>query len=380
MNGRAAIYLFTAALALAGVGCGDDDGGGGVDAGRDSGTADAMPGDAPADAGGDDGGDEDGGGDDGGDGDGGDGDGGVAQPVTVIHDFDGAMFQLAESVVLHGGRAYVSLAPTGQIAEVQADGTTDLSYGTVNVGAGEAYALGVAAEPDGDLFVAVSKITVASAIVTGVYRIPAGGGMADAAPFITNPMFGFVNDIAIDAEGSFYITDAMTGRIYKAPSIGGIATLWSDDALLLPAADPGPCGMRVAPFPIGVNGIHVDTDHVVVANTETASIVRIEIASDGTAGAATTIAMDCATLAGADGIAKEADGSWIVAVQGLNAVTRVLADGTREVLSMGPPLYGPASVDIGDFGGTTQAVIVNASFAEALTMMTPHPSLATIEL
>src|SRR5689334_15905098 len=49
--------------------------------------------------------------------------GGDAGPaLSVIASFDAAQFQLAEGLVVHGGNAYVGLAPLGTILEIGPSG------------------------------------------------------------------------------------------------------------------------------------------------------------------------------------------------------------------------------------------------------------------
>lgn len=103
-------------------------------------------------------------------------DGGVVP--SIVARFDGSMYQFPESVTLHGGDAFVSFI-NGHVMRVTASGTnTDfgsvpITYTAMNP---DAYALGVASDPAGNIYVALVKSSASSPYPAGIYRIPAAGG------------------------------------------------------------------------------------------------------------------------------------------------------------------------------------------------------------
>jgi sugar lactone lactonase YvrE len=351
--------VLAASLVLALSGCGDDDGVAPVDSGvRDTGPADTglREDTGPIPDSGPDGGPIP--------------DAGSGTMVRIVANLNPAMFEFPEGIALApDGTVFVGIAGAGVVVRFTSTGTRT-AFGMVPPPGGtDGFMTGLAVDATGNVYAAVASLNPASAIVPGIYRIPAAGGMgtlwASGTPAGPGTMT-FPNGLDFDAAGNLYVTDS-NGKIFKIPAAGAIGTamLWSEDPLLAPAMGMmHACGMRMTPFPIGANGIVVEGDRVIVAHTEDAKLVSIAIEPDGTAGAATMIAMDCAALSGADGLAAEADGSWLAVMQGTNGLARITEDGTITVLYSGAPLRGPASIDYGTFGGTTQAVITNSSFGD----------------
>src|SRR5262249_55627446 len=136
--------------------------------------------------------------------------------------------------------------------------------------------------------------------------------------------------------------------------------------------DPTACP-DLLPIPIGANGIVVTATDVWVTNTDHGALIRIPIDDDGAAGAATVVVSDCA-LAGADGMAQAADGSFVIALNVQDAIARVHQDGTYQTLAAGAPLDFPASVVVdGDRTFVTAAAFVSAQTGD-------HPAPALIEI
>jgi sugar lactone lactonase YvrE len=103
------------------------------------------------------------------------------------------------------------------------------------------------------------------------------------------------------------------------------------------------------PLDIGANGIAFDKNDtsLFVANTDRASIIRVPIMKNGSAGKPELfVGPDCKNLNGADGIILDKDGSIIVAVNKLNEIVRVSMDKKITVLESGGILDFPASVKI----------------------------------
>jgi hypothetical protein len=305
----------------------------------------------------------------------------AALPVTrVVAEFDGASFELPESLAYHAGKAYLSFL-NGSVVTVDATGTR-AAFGSVPIEPpGSAYALGIAAAQDGTVYVAMAKASADSTFPAGVYRIPAAGGVG--ALFASHAALYLPNDVDVDAQGNLYIT--ADGAIFKKTGASpGAAELWKEDALLASTdGSSGPCGARTSPFPIGANGIEVQTGRVVIGNTETGSLVTIGIAADGSAQAATTLVMNAAQLCGIDGLVGDADGSFLATALGSNLV-RVAADGTWiSLIHSGAPFRTPAGVDVGTFGSSRHAIVANPDFEHAFGAGGPasaQPNLTAVPL
>ena len=86
-----------------------------------------------------------------------------------------------------------------------------------------------------------------------------------------------------------------------------------------------------------------------VLNTDRASIIRVPIMKDGTAGKpGLFVGPDCKNLNGADGLAvdKDDNGSMIIAVNKLNKIVKVSIDKKITTLESGGVLDFPASIKI----------------------------------
>ena len=117
----------------------------------------------------------------------------------------------------------------------------------------------------------------------------------------------------------------------------GKVTKWLSDPLL--KGDRKFCPPAKLPLDIGANGIAFDKNDtsLFVANTDRASIIRVPIMKDGSAGKPDLfVGPDCKNLNGADGIILDKDsGSFIVAVNKLNKIARVSMDKKITVLESG---------------------------------------------
>ena len=294
----------------------------------------------------------------------------------VVATFDGASYELPESLAYHDGLAYVSFL-NGAVVTVDAAGTVT-PFGSVAIDPpGSAYGLGIAVAPDGTVYLAMAKASADSPFPSGVYRIAPGGG--DGALFASHPSLYIPNDIDIGASGSVYVT--ADGTIFRIGVGGGELEAWKEDPLLASTdGATGPCGARTSPFPIGANGIEVEADRVVVGNTETGSLLAVAIEADGSAGAIGTIAMDPA-LCGVDGLTHES--AYLVTARG-SALVRVSLDGSAiATVYEGEPFRSPAGVDLGAFGGSIHAIVSSPDFHAAFGAGGPEsamPALIAVRL
>ncbi|MEO6573865.1 MAG: SMP-30/gluconolactonase/LRE family protein, partial [Polyangiaceae bacterium] len=140
-----------------------------------------------------------------------------------------------------------------------------------------------------------------------------------------------------------YVTDP-GGSVYKIPAAGGsVAAPWTSDTKLGTAgACPG-----ASATPTGANGIAFDAagQAVFVTNTDRGAIVKIPVIAAGAAGTAADLVADCGQLKGADGMALDLrDHSFVVAVNGQNAVRRVSSTGSFTLIYKDLPLDSPASI------------------------------------
>jgi hypothetical protein len=292
---------------------------------------------------------------------------GGASPTFLAH-FDKSQGQLPEGLWQQQGTPVVGWAPLATLLEVAADGTTQ-PLGTAGVAA-NTFALGIVSGPDGTLYFgvgaasAVGGAPASAAPVTpapGIYSLPADGGSAQVFSLGSdaNPPMLFANGLAFQGNDLF-VADS-EGVIYEIDG-SGTATVWSQDSELS-ASQPACAG--VVPLAVGANGIVVTATDIFVTNTNYGRLLDFPIQDDGTAGAVTVIAEDCATLAGADGLVQDDDGSFLIAVNAQNRIARVTPSGAISVLAEGAPLDTPASVLIDTTTGAKRLLFTNSSFFSA---------------
>jgi len=296
--------------------------------------------------------------------------------ATIVHAFDAASFQLPEGLVVREGKAYVGLAPLGTILETGSDGSTR-TYATVPPGGRDGYLTGLAFDAAGNLYAASTRNRPdASATTPGIYKIPAGGG-AVTKPFASSPKMTFPNGLAFDDKGLLYVTDSAAGIVFRIAA-DGAAEEWARGAAL-----EGSVACRSdLPFPMGANGIVFARGAAYVLNTSKGSLVKIPVLPDGRAGEPSAVFEDCGYV-GLDGLARDAaDGTLYVAQNGLPGRVFSWSEGLGvRPLVDGAPLDGPASLELGVFGGEKRLLVTSAAFfSSASSAGAARPSLASIRL
>ena len=94
-------------------------------------------------------------------------------------------------------------------------------------------------------------------------------------------------------------------------------------------------------------------------------MAKIAIKDDGKARAVTDfVATDCANFGGPDGLSVDAEGSFLVASNGINSITRVGTDGKVTLVAaktVAAPLDAPASTWITNSGKAGSTLFVTNS-------------------
>jgi sugar lactone lactonase YvrE len=342
------------------------DGGGGA-GGTGPGTTDAATTDASSSA----------------SGTGGGGTGGAmpAAVATWVAKLDPSKFELPEGLAMNaaGDTAYVSIAPTGQILQIKvADGTVSAFGSVPQPPANKGFVLGVQTDKAGDFYVAVASFD--PLYQPGIYKIPAAGGAGTL--FAKDAAMTFPNGLVFDSKGVLFVTDSVSGSIFQITT-AGVVTKWLTDPLITgDIASKCPSGL---PFPLGANGIVISGTDFYVTNTDQASMAKIAIKADGTAGAVSSfVATDCKAFGGPDGLSVDADGTFLVASNGLNSITRVGTDGKVTLViakTVAAPLDSPAStwiVNAGKAGSTL--FFTNSGIATFQAGGMPKPGLFKLPL
>lgn len=178
--------------------------------------------------------------------------------------------------------------------------------------------LGLALDAGGDVYTALHTL---DARTHGVWRISKNGQQKSRLAG-SEAMF-IPNGLTFDDRGNLYATDSV-GAVwrFRPESRDEPGVVWAVHELLTPFFDFDPIVLPDGPVPLpGANGIaFAAPNHLYVANTERALLVRIDIAGNGAAAAPQVVAGDVAnpytSLLTIDGIAADADGNVHAVVPG----------------------------------------------------------------
>jgi sugar lactone lactonase YvrE len=257
------------------------------------------------------------------------------------------------------GRLFATLFETGEVVEVLGSGDVRrIARLPASRDGVPGHALGIAAGPDGNLYVAFRQRSPrdaddfrdaqhpacrdASIRHTGLYRVHPDTGKVDAVATRADgwPVC-FPNGVAVDASGNVYVADFTYAGIWRlAP--GKDPEMWSNHPLLNWAPSP----WSLAPF--GVNAIALDHDgRAIIAGTVgTPRILRLRIRPDGSSADPEVVQADGGPT---DGIAVAADGTIFTSETMRNEIWALTADGSRRRLVAhgdNAPLDGNAGLAI----------------------------------
>ena len=285
----------------------------------------------------------------------------ASSPLETLVTFNPAAGEFPEGVAIDKtGNIYMSVTPLGQIRAFAPDGSRSL-LATLPA-TGVFGPTGLAVDSPGNVYAADVTFDPAT---RGVYRIARDGAS------VRLPGTGgiqFANGLAFDQRGNLYVTDSISGAVWRIPR-GGTAEVWAHDPLL---AGNGSFGFG---FPIGANGIAFQHGELVIANTELSRLVRVPVLPDGSAGAADVL-VQAPALFGADGVALDVKGNLYVAVSGQSTLVRVAPDGASitTLASAADGLDGDSSLAFGTGKGDREALFL-ANFALFGPPATAHPAL-----
>jgi sugar lactone lactonase YvrE len=282
---------------------------------------------------------------------------------TELAKFNAEAFELPEGVVMHGGMPLVSLAPQGALVHVLADGGAELfsSFTAPQ----DIFTVGLAVDGNNDVYVAVAATGLNPSETPGVYKIPGGGG--DPAQFDDGAeTMGFPN--GLDFIGTdLMVSDSAMGSIFRVQSDGTTTVFKNDPAF---AGDLAACGSPNA-FAVGINGIAHDANFIYGVNFDKGIFFRVSRADLDAGGAVETLYQNC-DFAGADGIAIDTNGTFIVANNLKNRIDRVTINGTTATwvtigTSTMPTMQGPATPYIDTTGASRRLLVTCPDFGLAFT-------------
>jgi sugar lactone lactonase YvrE len=267
---------------------------------------------------------------------------------SIVVNFDPKKGQLPEGLAVGKNNSkdiFVSWAPIGKVAKIDRDNLTVSEYGSwPTIPPNKGFMLGLSFDKKGMLYAAIASQT--PELKSGVYRLPVGGA-GKATLFASDKNMTFPNDLLFGPQGQLFVSDSASGSLFVVEPNGNVRT-WVSDPLL--KGDRNFCPPAQLPINIGANGIAFDKNgtSLFVLNTDRASIIRVPIMKDGSAGKPELfVGPDCNNLNGADGVVVDNnDGSMIIAVNKLNKIVKVSMDRKITVLESGGILDFPASVKI----------------------------------
>ena len=267
------------------------------------------------------------------------------------------------------GTAYVGIATKGEIHRVTPDGGRS-TLATLKPGLGSL--LGLAVDGQGHVLAALASSNTPGSDRHGIWRVRPDGSkeLLAALPPVTMP-----NGLALAQDGTVYVSESARGAIWRIHPDGS-AESWLKDELL--DGDLEACPPRALMSPTGPNGLVIDrSGSLLVANTTRAQIVRVPVQADGSPGTLTVAyGPDCSTLAGADGMALDADGSLYVTLNWQDRVIRIDPSGSTQVLaSKSDGLDFPASIAIGRDG----LLVTNYALLSYLHDASPRPALLRLD-
>jgi hypothetical protein len=335
--------------------------------------------------------------------------------ITTVASFNASEGQLPEGVAIMGDNVFVSFAPLIQVARLNENLTggnittiqnqNDSTFTEVGswpaIPQNSGFMLGLTFDRQENLYAAIASQT--SEVQSGVYRIGPDGG--NATLFATHPMMQIPNALVFNERGQLYISDSGAATIFLAQP-NGTVTEWLSHPLLQGNSTfcPNTPDLQIN---VGANGMVLDRSKasLFVANSDRASIIRVPIGPDDSAGEPEVfVGPDCENLAGADGLViDETANDLIIAVNKLDKIVKVPIDDNRTVstVASGGVLDFPASLaikngmeePINSLGESTQddlgsnatekgrtLYITNFAFLSAQQNLEANPALLSMQL
>ncbi|MFI5823714.1 SMP-30/gluconolactonase/LRE family protein [Streptomyces rishiriensis] len=257
----------------------------------------------------------------------------LSKPHVAAH-FSLAASQQPENITVdRTGSAYLTFSFARQIVRVAPAGRPQVlatlpapaKASTPNLG--KAFVGGIARFDDGTLYVTYATGT---ADLTGVWALRPGSRPHRIA---TLPADGLPNGLALDQRTQkLYVTDSVHGVIYRLPTRGGKATVWTRGEALEPSTFAG------------ANGLKLHNGAVWATNLDKGTVLRIPVTARGTAG---RIQVHASGMPSIDDFAFTGRGDTLLAARDDNQVDLVRPDGTHiAVLTAADGLQTPTSVAV----------------------------------
>jgi|GEM_PF-1656568 len=256
-------------------------------------------------------------------------------PAKTLVSFPDDVPALFESIVAAPeGHFFVTIGNKGIIRRVERDGSwkdlTQLPSGEYGVRRFEGVVGTLVLDPQGWLYATLVAMDPAN---RGVWRISSKDGTA--ALFAKLPADSQPNGITIDSAGDFYVADSNLATIWKISGQTGEVINWHQDDLF---------SRRIKDAAPGANGVKIWEDGLYVTNSFTGNVIRVQINTDGSAGAASIVAQGLPS----DDLAFDVNGAMYITTHIFNTIVRVDPDGTKTVIATAAEeVVGPTDVAFG---------------------------------
>lgn len=285
----------------------------------------------------------------------------VGEPEVLTY-FEPAVDTPESLVIDHEDNIYISMALTGEIRRIDAEGY-ESTHAVLPIGgpfdpttfSGIMGAMVI--DWWDNIYVSVSASDPDN---RGVWRVTPDGQSELLAQL---PQTAVPNGIAL-RWGTLFIADSsLDGKIWSVPITGGEPEVWADHPLL--KGDP------TVPFP-GPNGVQVFRGELYVSNSNTAQIVAFPLFGGGEPRVVADV--------GCDDFAFDVLANLYCGTDPFNTVLRVDPDGNVDtILDVDDGLDGPTAVLFGRHGfDRFNLYIANAAFP--FFSATPTPSLMRVPL
>ncbi|HZD01809.1 MAG TPA: hypothetical protein VFA46_16935 [Actinomycetes bacterium] len=290
------------------------------------------------------------------------------EPVETVARFDAGALETPENIAIDNhNNKYISLALTGEIRKIAADGTQStvakLPLGAPPLtfcGAFFAGLTGITLDEHDNLYANLASCDPGS---RGVWKLRREGEPERIAAL---PLEALPNGI-VHHRSYVYAADSALGVIWRVSDEGGTVQVWASGEELAPQGVglPGP------------NGLKLFEGELYVSNPSQGTVVAIRVAPDGSAGAFRIHASGVFC----DDFAFDVHGSLYCGTDPFNTLLRIAPDGSVETLLTDVDgLDGPAAAAFGHQGDRFQLYVTNAAFPFFPEAPPRRPSLLRVSL